>query len=197
MVKPLLSLILPLFLAGTGLDSTVLVGPGSGNRAPGNRAAGKRAPGDKEYKNPVFEPILADPTVVKADDGYFYAYGTQDDWGDGNGSRLIPIVRSKDLVHWDYVKEAFTTKPAWKEKGGIWAPDVVKVNGKYHMYYAYSTWGDVNPGVGLAIADSPAGPFVDQGKLFSSADVEVPNSIDPFYLEVDGKKYVFWGSSRP
>jgi arabinan endo-1,5-alpha-L-arabinosidase len=97
-------------------------------------------------------------------------------------------------VHWDYVKEAFLSKPAWKEKGGIWAPDVVKVNGRYHMYYAYSTWGDVNPGVGLAVADSPAGPFVDQGKLFNSQDVEVPNSIDPFYLEADGKKYVFWGS---
>lgn len=182
MIRPILSLILPLMLNCLGPE-----GPGQDNHGLGG-------PGDKEYKNPVFEPILADPTVVKAGDGYFYAYGTQDDWGDGNGSRLVPIVRSKDLVHWDYVKPAFTTKPAWKQKGGIWAPDVVMVNGKYHMYYAYSTWGDVNPGVGLAIADSPAGPFADQGKLFNSADAEVPNSIDPFYLEADGKKYVFWGS---
>ncbi|TLV00866.1 family 43 glycosylhydrolase [Dyadobacter luticola] len=149
---------------------------------------------DGKYQNPVFEPILADPTVVKADDGYFYAYGTMDNWGDGKGAHLIPIVRSKDLVHWTYEKDAFLEKPAWKEKGGIWAPEVVQVNGQYYMYYAYSTWGDPNPGVGLAIADNPEGPFKDQGKLFLSAEVDVPNSIDPFYAEVDGKKYIFWGS---
>ncbi|MCF0061200.1 family 43 glycosylhydrolase [Dyadobacter chenwenxiniae] len=146
------------------------------------------------YQNPVFEPILADPTIIKADDGWFYAYGTMDDWGDGKGAHLVPVVRSKDLVKWDFVKDAFLKKPSWKEKGGIWAPDVVKVNGKYYMYYAYSTWGDANPGVGLAVADSAAGPFTDLGKLFLSAEVNVPNSIDPFYIEADGKKYVFWGS---
>src|SRR5690606_41405711 len=38
------------------------------------------------YKNPVFEPILADPTVIRdPKSGFFYAYGTQDDWGDGAG----------------------------------------------------------------------------------------------------------------
>lgn len=146
------------------------------------------------YHNPVFEPILADPTVLKADDGWFYAYGTQDNWGDGNPAHLVAIVRSKNLVNWAYVKDAFITKPNWKEKGGIWAPEVVKVNGKYYMYYAFSTWGDPDPGIGLAIADGPAGPFVDQGKLFSSKEIKVPNSIDPFYIEDQGKKYLFWGS---
>jgi len=157
-------------------------------------AKNKVASEESQYQNPVFEPILADPTVVKAEDGWFYAYGTMDDWGDGKGSHLIPVVRSKDLVKWTFVKDAFLQKPSWKEKGGLWAPDVVKVNGKYHMYYAYSTWGDENPGIGLAIADSAAGPFTDLGKLFLSKEVDVPNSIDPFYLEEKGKKYVFWGS---
>ncbi|KAA0989749.1 family 43 glycosylhydrolase [Dyadobacter aurulentus] len=146
------------------------------------------------YTNPVFEPILADPTVVRADDGMFYAYGTMDNWGDGKGAHLIPIVSSKDLVNWTYVKDAFQTKPSWKEKGGIWAPEVVRVGGKYHMYYAFSTWGDPDPGIGLAVADAPEGPFTDIGKLFLSSEVGVPNSIDPFFMEIDDKKYVFWGS---
>lgn len=148
----------------------------------------------KTFHNPVFEPILADPSVIKAADGWFYAYGTQDNWGDGNGSHLVPILRSRDLVHWTYLKDAFLTKPSWKEKGGIWAPDVVQVNGKYYLYYAFSTWGDPDPGVGLAIADSPQGPFIDQGKLFLSSEVNVQNSIDPFYMEYQGTKYMFWGS---
>ncbi len=146
------------------------------------------------FQNPVFEPILADPTVVRAEDGWFYAYGTQDDWGDGQGSRLIPIVKSADLVHWKYVGNAFETKPAWKEKGGIWAPDIVKVNNRYHLYYAFSVWGDANPGIGVATADRPEGPFTDYGKVFLSDEVDVPNSIDPFYWEENGKKYLFWGS---
>jgi arabinan endo-1,5-alpha-L-arabinosidase len=147
-----------------------------------------------KYINPVFEPVLADPTVIKGDDGWFYAYGTMDDWGDGKGPRKIPVIRSKNLSQWEYVGEAFTAKPTWKEKGGIWAPDIAKVAGKYHLYYAFSTWGDPNPGIGLAIADHPAGPFKDHGKLFLSSEVDVPNSIDPYYFEENGQKYIFWGS---
>jgi arabinan endo-1,5-alpha-L-arabinosidase len=175
------------------LVSLTIIGTGSCKTSTSSDIIQEKLDSTK-YKNPVFEPILADPTVIKADDGWFYAYGTMDNWGDGKGAHLIPVVRSKDLVHWTYVKDAFLSKPAWKEKGGIWAPEVVKVNGKYHMYYACSTWGDPNPGVGLAIADSPAGPFTDNGKLFLSSEVNVPNSIDPFYMEENGKKYVFWGS---
>lgn len=147
------------------------------------------------YTNPVFEPILADPTVIRdPETGFFYAYGTQDNWGDGQGSRLVPIIRSTNLVDWQVVGQAFQQKPSWKEDGGIWAPDVNIVNGKYHLYYAYSTWGDPNPGIGVAVADQPTGPFTDHGKVFTSEEVDVPNSIDAFYFEEEGKKYLFWGS---
>ncbi|MCY4780115.1 family 43 glycosylhydrolase [Sphingobacterium sp. UT-1RO-CII-1] len=147
------------------------------------------------YSNPVFEPILADPTVVKdPSTGCFYAYGTQDDWGDGQGSRLVPILKSRNLVNWEVVGEAFLTKPKWKRQGGIWAPDVVYVGGKYMLYYAYSTWGDSNPGIGVAVSSEPEGPFTDRGKLFDSEEVGVPNSIDPFYFQDNESKYLFWGS---
>lgn len=147
------------------------------------------------YANPVFEPILADPSVFQDPvTGIFYAYGTQDNWGDGEGSRLVPILKSSDLVHWELVGNALREKPTWKSKGGIWAPDVVQVHDQYHLYYAYSTWGDPNPGIGLALGKSPEGPFTDQGKVFDSKSIDVPNSIDPFYYEDQGKKYLFWGS---
>lgn len=151
------------------------------------------AAADTIYKNPVFEPVLADPTIVKAGE-YFYAYGTEDNWGNEGGYHLIPVVRSTDLVNWTLVGDALQTKPDWKQEGGIWAPDVSKVGDKYYMYYSYSTWGDENPGIGLAIADQPEGPFEDQGKVFLSKEIGVANSIDPFYIEENGKKYLFWGS---
>lgn len=148
-----------------------------------------------EYRNPVFTPILADPTVIK-DPGsdYYYAYGTEDFWHTDNKNHLVAIVRSKNLVNWTYVGDAFSSKPGWKSAGGIWAPDIAFVNGKYHLYYSYSTWGDANPGIGLAISSTPAGPFADAGKLFLSSEIGVPNSIDPFYYEEGGRKYLFWGS---
>ncbi|WP_249308796.1 family 43 glycosylhydrolase [Lederbergia citrea] len=149
-----------------------------------------------EYKNPVFEPVIADPSVIKVDDGYLYAYGTEDDWGDGKGSHYLPIIRSKDLISWEYIGDAFTfdTKPDWKD-GGLWAPHIAFFNDQYYLYYSMSTWGDANPGIGVATAEKPEGPFKDQGPLFTSDEIGVLNSIDPFhYIDKDGTPYLFWGS---
>ncbi|HLS96943.1 arabinan endo-1,5-alpha-L-arabinosidase [Sphingobacterium allocomposti] len=147
------------------------------------------------YVNPVFEPILADPTLIRdPHTGYFYAYGTQDDWGDGQGQRLMPIIKSKNLMDWEYVGEVFQDKPTWKDGGGLWAPDANIVEGRYYLYYAYSKWGDSNPGIGLAIAGGPEGPFEDQGMLFDSENTGVPNSIDPAFFQEGSKKYLVWGS---
>lgn len=166
-----------------------------GNKEEEPDAIQKEPDEDQEstYTNPVFKPVLADPSIVKYE-GSFYAYGTEDDWGSAGGYHLVPIIRSEDLVNWTLVGDAFETKPDWKQQGGIWAPDVTEVEGKFYMYYSYSTWGDPNPGLGLAIAEMPAGPFVDQGKVFLSEELGVDNSIDPFYIEEGGKKYLFWGS---
>lgn len=147
------------------------------------------------YQNPVFEPDLADPSVIKADDGFFYAYGTENDWQDGKPPHLIPIIRSKNLTQWEYVGNAFSTRPTWKTDGGLWAPDISFHNGTYFLYYSYSIWGDRNPGIGVATATTPAGPFTDRGALFRSTEIGVRNSIDPqAFQDDDGKRYLIWGS---
>lgn len=150
--------------------------------------------GRATYENPVFEPILADPTAVRTPDGTFYAYGTEDDWHDGEGLRPVPVVRSEDLVRWEHVGEAFETRPDWKERGYLWAPAVLRWNDAYYVYYSYSEWGDPNPGIGVATSDDPAGPFTDRGKLFLSDEIGVENSIDPMVRVQDGTPYLFWGS---
>ncbi|PRD54021.1 family 43 glycosylhydrolase [Sphingobacterium gobiense] len=155
----------------------------------------KASRSETRFVNPVFEPILADPTVLRDPvSGAFYAYGTQDDWGDGAGSRLVPVLKSSDLTEWKLVGSAFESKPSWKKRGGIWAPEAVYDNGKYFLYYAFSIWDDPNPGIGVATSDKPEGPFQDHGKLFDSKSIDVPNSIDPFMWAENGQKYLFWGS---
>tara|TARA_R110002072_G_scaffold264748_1_gene423611 strand:- start:107725 stop:108771 length:1047 start_codon:yes stop_codon:yes gene_type:complete len=145
------------------------------------------------YTNPVFEPVLADPSVVKVGNEFF-GYGTEDNWGEEGGYHLVPVIKSKDLVNWEVVGNSMVKKPEWKERGGIWAPDVTQVGEQFYMYYSFSTWGDPNPGIGLAIANKPEGPFVDHGKVFDSEEIGVANSIDPFYMEKNNKKYLVWGS---
>ncbi|MDQ2751666.1 MAG: family 43 glycosylhydrolase [Bacteroidota bacterium] len=149
------------------------------------------------YQNPVFAHDFPDPNLVKSPDGYFYAYSTQSNWKKDSlpdSTHIIPILRSKDLVHWTYVGDVLKSKPTWKKDGGIWAPDVTLYKGKYYLYYSYSTWGDPNPGVGFAESNQPGGSFIDRGKVLFSKEVGVDNSIDPF-LEVDKNKlYLVWGS---
>lgn len=144
------------------------------------------------YKNPVLNKSLPDPTLIKASDGWFYLYATED-------IRNTPIHKSQDLVHWEFVGTAFTdyTRPVFEPGGGLWAPDINYINGQYVLYYSMSVWGgEWTCGIGVATSDSPEGPFTDQGKLFRSNEIDVQNSIDPFYIEENGKHYLFWGSFR-
>lgn len=144
------------------------------------------------YTNPVLNVSVPDPTVIRADDGTFYLYGTED-------IHNVPIYKSTNLVDWDFVGTAFTdgTRPSMVPGGGIWAPDINKIGNQYVLYFSKSTWGgEWECGVGCAIADSPEGPFRRARKLFISNEIGVQNSIDPFYIEDNGHKYLFWGSFR-
>lgn len=170
-----------------GLLSTLAWGCSSSNKV--NGEAVQPPLKDKVwYSNPVIDSDSPDPTVIKADDGYFYLYYTGGNTG---------IQKSKDLVHWTYIGNAYdeSKKPAWEPDAGIWAPDINYIDGKYVMYYSMSKWGGgATCGIGVSVSDTPEGPFTDQGKLFRSGEIGVHNSIDPFYIDDNGKKYLFWGS---
>ena len=65
------------------------------------------------------------------------------------------------------------------------------------LYYSKSVWGgEWTCGIGVATADRPEGPFTDHGPLFISKEIGVQNSIDQFFIEDNGHKYLFWGSFR-
>lgn len=145
-----------------------------------------------KYSNPVIDYSLPDPSIIKGEDGYFYLYATED-------IRNLPIHRSKDLVNWEFLGTAFTdeNRPDFEPNGGIWAPDINKIDDKYVLYYSMSVWGgEWTCGIGCAVSDRPERPFKDCGMMFRSNGIKVQNSIDPFYIEDNGHKYLFWGSFR-
>jgi len=151
---------------------------------------GLNAQNSKTYSNPVIATSLPDPTVIKAEDGKYYLYATEN-------IRNVPIYSSSDLVNWIFEGTAFTnqTRPNFEPKGGIWAPDINRIGDKYVMYYSMSVWGgEWTCGIGVASSDSPKGPFTDHGMLFRSNGIGIQNCIDPCYVEENGRHYLFWGS---
>nr|MBA3694208.1 family 43 glycosylhydrolase [Acidobacteriota bacterium] len=100
------------------------------------------------WQNPVFDTDFPDPTVIRAGDGYFYAYATQ---AVVNGKlQHIQVAHSKDLVNWERMADALPEKPVWADKyePKFWAPHVSFADGKYFMYYS----ADPNTQKGLCLA---------------------------------------------
>ncbi len=156
----------------------------------GNVSVAQDNYGAKTYRNPVVRRSIPDPSILRADSGGFYLFGTED-------IRNMPVFYSDDLVHWELKGTAFTkeTRPTFEPKGGLWAPDINRINGTYVLYYSMSVWGgEWTCGIGVAVADHPEGPYTDRGMLFRSNTIDVQNSIDPNYVEDQGRRYLFWGS---
>ena len=147
------------------------------------------------YVNPVIEPVAADPSLIRVENGDWYLFATQDRWDDGV-EHYLPIFRSSDLVEWSFIGDAFRSTPAWKRTGFLWAPDVSRVGDAYVLYFSVSSWGDANPCIGVATAPAPDGPWTELGRpVFCSDDIGVENSIDPYHhVAADGSRQLIWGS---
>ena len=134
------------------------------------------------YKNPLIprggtgQKYMAeapDPSIVRGDDGYWYAVTT----GNGGGK----MFRSADCCSWKVHLERVIPRPTWGDNGGdtpnVWAPDLIKIQDKWIYYYSLSGWG--NPiGVGYAVADQVEGPYEDKGKLVTCAELGLDNAIE-------------------
>lgn len=166
------------------------------------RATEKNPVGESgEFRNPVIGQDGPDPTVLRDADGTFWLYDTAD---------LLAIWRSEDLVDWHRIGSAFSeeTRPAESRydfgKASLWAPEIRIIRGRYVLFFSM-WWGDDGTydghAVAYAVADSPAGPFAFRGQIITSDPKYPPyygtaHAIDQFYIEEEGKSYLFWGSFR-
>jgi beta-xylosidase len=138
------------------------------------------------YKNPIIGRYLADPCVIK-ENGRYYLYAT----GGAEDGRFIPIYKSNDLINWTFVRGAVMRGPegAWNRRN-FWAPEVIKLNGKYHLYYTASldnTPANTGNRVGLAVADRAEGPYEDRGAIIDNASLDG----HPF-MDSDGTLYLYY-----
>ena len=131
-----------------------------------------------DYRNPVYG-CGADPSIIKADDGYYYAYVTSEnyDWEKTGQSNQVngPILRSKNLTEFEYVGCVFPNGiPKWSKanNAGVWAPDIVYRNNTYYYYYSLGVFsGDVKAsGIGVCTSEYPTGPWTDHGKILDGCE---------------------------
>ena len=102
---------------------------------------------------------------------------------------------SEDLVHWtDHGVILDQKNVPWGNPEGysMWAPDCVEKDGKYYFYFPNASKEGRGFAVGVAIADSPEGPYIPQPEPIKGI-----NGIDPCVLQAsDGNAYIFWGNGR-
>ena len=78
------------------------------------------------YINPVYPHSFPDPFVLKFR-GEYFAYCT----GDAPDGNVFGILRSRDLVKWEYVGSAM--EPLASRPPFYWAPEVIYDNGKFYF----------------------------------------------------------------
>jgi arabinan endo-1,5-alpha-L-arabinosidase len=153
-----------------------------------------------------------DPSVIKVD-GTYYIFGSH-----------LAAAKSTDLMNWTRIADGVTaTNPlfsnvitelkdtfAWSQVTGLWAPDVARLaDGRFHFYYDSCKGDSPLSALGVAVASSVTGPYVNRQILLKSGmwgqtsedgvsvyDPQVhPNVVDPqTFFDRDGKLWMIYGS---
>ncbi|MFI3259977.1 MAG: glycoside hydrolase family 43 protein [Rikenellaceae bacterium] len=144
------------------------------------------------YKsNNPLDVAFGDPYVMLATDNTYYMYGTT------SGFNGFNCYKSNDLTTWEEVGVIFDgdDKSCWGVKC-YWAPEVYERDGKFYLFYS-ADW-KVNPTdeaenfrIGVAMSDSPAGPFknISDRPLF---DPNYPIIDANVHFEDDGRCYLYY-----
>lgn len=127
-------------------------------------------------ENPL--PVkFGDPYILKASDGMYYMIGT------GGVSDGFKMYSSSDLKNWKDEGRIYqgNTSDSWN-MANFWAPELYEREGKFYLLFS-ADWRE-NPTnelenfrIGVAVADSPAGPYTD---LYDRP------IFDPGYPVIDG-----------
>jgi arabinan endo-1,5-alpha-L-arabinosidase len=109
-------------------------------------------------------------------------------------------------LQWRNAEHVFSDIPGWigdlipADTTDLWAPDVSRFGGTYHLYYAASTWGTGRSCIGHATTDSLTSPaWEDRGSIVCSDlegdDVDDWDAIDPSTItDTEGTRWMVFGS---
>lgn len=155
--------------------------------------------------NPILPGFHADPEILYSNKtGKYYIYSTTDG-KPGWGGYKYYVYSSADLKVWKNEGVALDAKSdqiAWAN-GNLWAPAAIEVkqkNGsyKYYLYFSARPNDNGRKQMGVAVSDSPTGPFVDLGQPLLAKNHPGCNGqlidVDVFMDPVSKKPYLYWGN---
>jgi arabinoxylan arabinofuranohydrolase len=161
----------------------------------------------KQFKldgNPIFcDAFIADPAPLVVGDT-LYVYVGHDEAKERQTYNITEwhCYSTKDMNNW--TTHGYVLKPT-DFKWGVsdaWASQVVEKDGKYYYYTTVHHGASHNcKAIGVAVADSPNGPFVDALGKALVIDSDTPgrgwNDIDPTVLiDDDGTPWMSWGNGN-
>jgi GH43 family beta-xylosidase len=134
------------------------------------------------YANPVYPHPFPDPFVLKHRGEYWgYCTGLQPD------GRAFGVIHSPDLFDWRPLAGALAPLP--DAHPFYWAPEVSYFDGRFYLYY--SVGNEERMEIRVAVADHPAGPFLDSGRRLTAE----PFAIDAHvFAAADGSRWLFYAT---
>lgn len=157
-----------------------------------------------EMRSPVLPGLYADPNIARFGDHY-YLYATTDGVA-GWGGKDFYVWKSTDLSDWERSAEPILTLDGaagdvpWAS-GNAWAPTIIERDGRYYFYFSGHNPTYDRKTLGVAVADSPEGPFTAQptAMILGNEAITSGQAIDPaaFQDPETGRYYLFWGNGGP
>ena len=144
--------------------------------------------------NPIFEGDYADPEGLVFGDTY-WIYPTYS--APFHEQLYLDCFSSKDLITWTKHERIIdNTRIKWLNNA-LWAPAALEKDGKYYLFFSCNNIQNNEQlgGIGVAVADNPAGPFEDLlGKPLIDSIVNRAQPIDQYvFKDKDGSYYMYYG----
>lgn len=167
-----------------------------------------QAAGDTTFKaagNPIIRhKFTADPAAM-VHNGTVYLY-TGHDEAPARQNRYEMhnwlLFSSTDMVNWTEHPSPLSVKDFSWAKDDAWASQVIQRAGKFYWYVAIEHGTIKGKAIGVAVSDSPTGPFKDAlGKAIITNDMTTEakiswDDIDPsVFIDDNGQAYLFWGNT--
>lgn len=147
--------------------------------------------------NPVFPGWYADAEGIIFNNQY-WIYPTYS--APYEKQVFLDAFSSEDMVTWKKHSRILDTSNVKWAKKAVWAPAIVEKGGKYYLFFGANDIQSDNEhgGIGVAVADQPAGPFIDHiGKPLIDKFHNGAQPIDQFvFKDKDGQYYIIYGGWR-
>ncbi|WP_080676297.1 family 43 glycosylhydrolase [Ruminococcus flavefaciens] len=155
-------------------------------------------PAVTQAENPIVQTSFTpDPApVVFGDELYVFTGCDREGNNDFYYMTGWQCFSTKDMKNWtDHGRILEDTSFSWCNANDAWASQCIERNGKYYFYFTTTNKGGGGRAIGVAVADSPEGPYSDpNGKPLCGPNWDY---IDPtVIIDDDGQAWLMFGNPK-